>query len=183
MLYRILDDLPKLPDNLKKLAWDSVDSQSAVINWYVLGNTHGRTLYKDSKTHGRSSGLPRREMPEEFNKWISENITDLFIDVGLCVSEVGLDHSGPHRDQSRNFSLVYVLRQGSENATTTYWKPKPGIEVLNHYSNYDELEFLDQINIPLETWCLLDGKTIHSVENIQEGRVTIQVSINTNPWA
>ena len=181
MLYQILD-LPKLPDDLKKQAMSFVESTSDAINEYVLGNTHGRTLYKDNKEHGSSTGLPRKAISKDFEQWVYNNITTLFHDVGICISTPGFDHSGSHRDQSRNFSLLYVLQQGSENATTTFWKPKPGVPILNHYSNYDELEFLDQINIPLETWCILDGKTVHSVENIQEGRVTVQVSLNENPW-
>lgn len=184
MLYQIIKDLPALPDNLKKMAWEYAGvKQDDALNPWVLGYTHGRALVKDNKEHGYSTGLPRKQISKEFNQWIHDNITNLFHDVGICISEAGFDHSGPHRDQSREFTLMYVLKQGSDNATTTFWKENPGVPVLNYYDNYDELEFLDQINIPLETWCLISGRAIHSVENIKEGRISVQVSLNQNPWA
>ena len=183
MLYQIIKDLPALPEELKKMAWEytGVERDDALNPW-VLGYTHGRALGKDNKEYGHSTGLPRKQISEAFNQWIYDNITDLFHDVGICVSKTGFDHCGPHRDQSRAFTLMYVLKQGSNDAITTFWKEKPGVPVQNYYDNYDELEFLDQINIPLETWCMLDAKAIHSVENIQEGRVSVQVSLNQNPW-
>ena len=176
MLYQKLD-LPSIPDNLKAQAWARVTQESVIFNQHVLGNSHGRSLFKDGEFVGTSTGLGLREISDEFDQWIRSNIISEFIRVGLCVSEAGMDHSGPHRDQSRDYALLYLLQAGSDNATTSYWKEKPGVSVKNH-SDYDELDLLDQVVIPLETWYLIDAKTTHSVENIKQGRITIQIGLS-----
>jgi hypothetical protein len=179
--YKILDHLPKIPNELKQVAWDYATAEGVVFNSWVLGNSHGRELIKDGKYFGISTGLGRKRINDQFDKWVSNNITDSFIDVGICVSQEGMDHSGPHRDQSRNYTLLYLLRQGGNAATTSFWKAKsPQHENQNH-SDYDDLILLDQVLIPLETWCLIDAKTTHSVENIKEGRVAVQVSLDHIP--
>lgn len=182
MLYQILS-LPAIPAQLKAQAWAQAYAHGDTLNKWVLGSPHGRELVRDGHVVAQSTGLGRKRITEEFEQWVCENITDEFNDIGVCVSEPGLDHSGPHRDQSRNYTLLYLLQSGGDNATTKFWKTRePELELHNYYSSYDELELLDQISAPLETWCILDSKAIHSVENISEGRVSIQVSLNRNPW-
>ena len=39
-----------------------------------------------------------------------------------------------------------------------------------------------EIKIPLYTWCIIDSKVIHSVDNIVEGRIGIQISLMENLW-
>ena len=91
------------------MAWEYAGvEQDDALNPWVLGYTHGRALFKDNKEHGHSTGLPRKQISKEFNQWIHDNITTLFHDVGICISEAGFDHSGPHRDQSRAFTLMDV---------------------------------------------------------------------------
>jgi hypothetical protein len=176
MLYQKLD-LPQIPDDLKAQAWARVNQESDIFNRHVLGNSHGRSLYKDGEFFGTSTGLGLRKISDEFDQWIRSNIIEEFIHVGLCVSESGLDHSGPHRDQSRDYALLYLLQAGSDHAVTSYWQEKPGVTAKNH-SDYDDLDFVDQVVIPLETWYIIDAKTTHSVENIKQGRITIQIGLS-----
>jgi hypothetical protein len=176
MLYQKLD-LPPIPDNLKAQAWKRVEQESVIFNQHVLGNSHGRSLFKDGEFFGTSTGLGLRKISDEFDQWIKSNIISEFLHIGLCVSDPSMDHSGPHRDQSRDFALLYLLQAGSDNATTSYWKEKPGIAAKNH-SDYDDLDLLDQVVIPLETWYIIDAKTTHSVENIKQGRITVQIGLS-----
>lgn len=176
MLYQKLD-LPPIPDDLKAHAWNRVEQESVIFNQHVLGNSHGRSLFKDGKFFGTSTGLGLRHISDEFDQWARSNIISDFIHIGLCVSDPSMDHSGPHRDQSRDYALLYLLQAGSDHATTSYWKEKPGVLAKNH-SDYDELDLLDQVVIPLETWYIIDAKTTHSVENIKQGRITIQIGLS-----
>ena len=51
-----------------------------------------------------------------------------------------------------------------------------------HYvNNYDDLELVAKTNFPLNQWFLINAGVLHSIENIPNGRLSIQMSFTGLP--
>ena len=177
MFYWKFLDLPAVPRHLKEQALAVLDKkdEEKIVNPHIL-YAHGRTLTMDGKEHGHSSGFGIRNISTEMEDWVEQNILPTRR-VGIGSTVPGFDHCGPHRDQSREFSLLYLLKSGSENATTKFWELKTPAPMEYYYSNYDDLILVDQVTAPLEQWYIVNAKAIHSVENVSEGRISIQIGL------
>ena len=177
--YKLLN-LPVIPGHLVDKAIQCSTKQDDTLNHEYVSLTHGRPLYENGKEIGRSSSQVRKRISDDFEQWVKDNITDRFKDVGVCATEEGMNFSGPHVDQTRNYSLLYIISPGSTHATTSFWSTTKPIE--KYYNEYADLTLIDQVTIPKDTWCIINSKCIHSVENINQGRISIQVSLLENPW-
>jgi len=177
MFYWKFLNLPEPPEYLKQQALAVVDQPDPgpITNPHIQ-YAHGRSLYQNGQAHGRSSGFGIRTVSVELEDWIEQNIVPTRR-VGVGSTVPGLDHVGPHRDQSRDYSLLYLLRSGGQNATTKFWELKTPAPLEYYYSNYDDLIQVDQVTAPVGQWYILNAKMIHSVENVVEGRVSIQVGL------
>lgn len=184
MFYKILD-LPEIPECLVDIARKKAKqyfNDNEIINKYIL-SAHGRELYRNGKFIGHSSALGRKKINDDIEQWIMHNITEKFNDVAITVSQDGMSYSGPHIDQSRNFALLYILDQGGDKVLTRFWKTKESEKTFkNYYNSYDNLELIGEVIFPVNKWCLMDAKTIHSVENLERSRVSVQVSLMENFW-
>jgi hypothetical protein len=118
--------------------------------------------------------------PEDLVKWVEENVTKNYIHVCTTKSD---DESkrivGPHIDLSRNYTILYPVRTGGENVSTVWYRLKSGENPLNrqYYLDYSELEEIDRVVIPAETWCVINSKCIHSVEGMTSSRHLIQIGL------
>jgi hypothetical protein len=175
--YKLLPDLPDVPVELQQqIIASSVNSE--IQNPFVLGSSHGRLLYKhNQEPYGRSTAFANRSVDPEVETWVKENITDSYVRVSSCSTDPGFEHSGPHRDQSRDFALIYLLIAGSDQAVTSFWDLKTPGKLKNYYSDYSELVLVDQLKSQPHQWYIMDAKRIHSVENIIEGRTSLQISL------
>lgn len=183
--YEFLE-LPKLPADLKNqvLEASKSDDPTRMFNYgrLSIGN---RKIYNGTNFVGLSSEYYRKKVSDEFEQWIKDNITLRFVDAGVSVTTPGYNLNGPHVDAGRCYVLIYPIQTGGPDAVTSFWKPKDGSGPINYkryYNNYDELELVEQVKIPEETWCIIFNRVPHSVENISEGRITVQISVNYHPW-
>jgi hypothetical protein len=176
--YKLLAELPDVPVDLQQQIITASTSQSLVQNPHVLGSSHGRLLYDhNQELYGRSTAFANRAVGADIEAWVEKNITDSYIRVSACATEPGFDHSGPHRDQSRDFVLIYLLTTGGDQAVTRFWNLKTPGQLKNYYSDYRELVQIDQLKSQPHQWFVIDAKKIHSVENIREGRISLQISL------
>ena len=180
-------DLPQVPSNLVDQSWVAynqwlVRDQTDIINPHVLDKkNYGRNLYKNGQLHGYSTGFGLQSVSEQLETWVRDNIVPEFRYAGIGASTPNKEHSGPHRDQSRNYALIYQLKSGGPDSCTVFYREKQHDPDKHfYYENYDNLEVIDTIYPKLEQWYLMDTQVIHSVENIVDGRMSIQISMTDN---
>ena len=77
-----------------------------------------------------------------------------------------------------------MIERGGEDVVTNFWLEKekplerePSVTV----DSYDSLTLIDQVKFPLNTWVLFNSRIIHSVENLESRRASIQISMNHLP--
>jgi hypothetical protein len=177
MFYYKFLDLPPVPDHFLEQCLQTIKDTSGVLNPHVKGASNGRPLYKNGKLHGYSSGFGLQHVSEEFDQWVRDNLVADFRYAGVGSTTPGRDHCGPHRDQSRDYSLLYLVKTGGDDSCTQLWKKKIADEPQNYYDNYDDFDLIEEIRPALHQWYLLNSKVVHSVENIKEGRISVQVSL------
>ena len=81
---------------------------------------------------------------------------------------------------------MYPIHSGGPYAINSFYFDKsrgklidPSMTVDNCFQeDYDLLDVVAQIQIPLRTWVVINSKVLHGVENIDQGRVVIHASIN-----
>lgn len=124
-----------------------------------------------------------RDMGEDWDAWLRENIVDDFLETGLRVSEPVSDTHGAHTDPLRKWKLYYLLERGGDDAVTCFYKEK-GQPIVRDQSddmvvcnNIDELEVIDRVQWPMHQWVLINTMIIHGVEGIQGHRCNFTVSI------
>ena len=129
-----------------------------------------------------------RDMGEDWDTWVRENIVDDFIETGLRVSEPVSDTHGAHTDPLRKWKLYYLLERGGNDAVTCFYKEKaqPVVRDLDDMvvcNNMDELEVIDRVQWPMHQWVLINTMIIHGVEGIQGYRYNFTVSIKPRDLA
>lgn len=189
-----LHDYPKIPvefyQEFLDQDIDTVPKDQAVNYTYSnseyrtrLTNRYGQML--KGKTQYRIA------IGKKFEQWIknafgAEDQDQWYMDSGFTFL-IGLEGNeticAPHTD-TRHWGLYYLVSRGGEDVTTNYWieKDKPVIrESLITIGNYDDLNLLDSVQFPVNTWVLMNSRIIHSVENLTGDRKSIQVSLNCLP--
>lgn len=185
-VYKVLTELPPVPQEFINQALDFVAVQyheAKPINTWAM-SVHGRPIYQGGKQIGESSSQIRKHFSDTFEQWIKENIIEEFLDWGVVATTPKMNYVGPHTDIARQYSLIFPIELGGDEVTTSFWIPADGSPppYAPTYSNYDDLIKVGDLKAnPLE-WYILNSKIIHSVENISQGRITIQVSLDHNPW-
>lgn len=110
--------------------------------------------------------------------WIRNNIDTGYDSIGLNHHNVTNDSNIPHVDKTRNWILMWILDTGGEDVHTVYWQEK-GFGVIREpgcypRKNHDLIEIENHVFEP-GRWILMSGNVIHSVENIQHTRKSIQI--------
>ena len=118
-------------------------------------------------------------------EWAKKNISNETIDIRVFSSMVGRVMTGPHTDMTRKYTLLYLLKSGGPHHKSVYYKEKgdSNVSYPGRYSvtDFSQLEQLCQVQIPLNKWILLNSHVLHSVEQIQEGRISIQINMDLIP--
>lgn len=192
-------DLPDLPQSIIDAAWQSLEINKnnhkvKVNNWldrpgyaeYEYRNFTLRdgTEVKTVKSH-------RYSISKEFDDWVVEHCQ---LDPAPCGVAVYDDHSSffaPHVDISRDYTILYMLDLGGSNVETTWYRQhghnllRPDLKSVFDpgviTKNFDTLEEIDRVRLPLGRWVCLNAAILHAVENIQGVRVGIQLSSNHIP--
>jgi hypothetical protein len=194
--YKILD-VPALPTELEDLLWTryhspDLDQYKYTSDHYlnrrpefahkpgpgdVVGLRHGQEF-----PNGRGA---RYQLDSIFDDWVIEHITNDFIDTGIYVIFGDRYHTViPHTDQTRNFSLLYLLEPGGDNTHTDFWiEHGQSIhrEMKTFQGDYSRLTPCLSVKWPLRTWILLNTNILHSVEELSSPRIQFQVSLDRIP--
>lgn len=192
MITHLVVDLPPIPEHFY-IDWlakpvDQLPSQT-------INDVHTSQHYKNRITDRYGSKIKtnyqrRYDMGTEFVEWCKDKIncpsesSDLWYkDHGFTVNGlIGSTHC-PHTDM-RDWHLYYGLVTGGDDVTTCFWLENNCPLVRDYQttpSSYDDLVLVDQVKFPVKTWILFNSRVLHSVENIQFPRYSIQVSMKSLP--
>jgi hypothetical protein len=94
----------------------------------------------------------------------------------------------PHVDITRKWPLMYIIDTGGSNVRTKFFKHRdrplyiPGDQSENY--RMEDLTEIDDVCIEPNRWCILNGRIIHQVVNIEQPfRTSIQLSMQENYFA
>ena len=166
-----------VPEHFLENCFESAKNTTTILNPHVKGASNGRALYKNGQLHGYSSGFSLQDVSDEFEQWVKDNIVANFRYAGIGSTTPGREHCGPHRDQSRDYSLLYIIKMGGDDTCTQFWEKKIPDKPQFYYDNYDDFDLVHEIRPTLHQWYLLNAKKVHTVENIKDGRISVQISL------
>jgi hypothetical protein len=189
--YKILD-LPDIPDEYVNLALDRAKNHQ--------GKMQGG-LPKDFYSYSREVQIagekvicrnnPRFELEDIMSNWITANISTEWSMIGVATSVLNrtIDYKStlqsPHTDSVRGYALLYLIESSNFDQDTVFWQ-ESGYPVrrkrgINHF-NMDTLTKIDSVRIPPKTWTFIDTSILHGTVNIQNSRITIQISFDIDPF-
>jgi hypothetical protein len=189
MYYKLLHELPHIPQELIDLAYSSIDSEEnfqhspdkVQIDWKMTKNLKIKVNGKEKINRPALAW----HVDEELKQWVYKNITDIDVDhvrISAIKADDEHDTCGAHVDRAREFALLYVIENGGLDNKTVFYQEKgqPIIrEKAARCNDHDNLIELDSISIPLRTWCLLNVRVLHGVRNLNSKRVSIQIGLDS----
>jgi len=195
--YKIMSHLPAVPDELVTVALQRATDFSAQPEQERVKKEinrqddylRGRVVVRgDKKITSRPA--PRADISSEFSQWVDLNISREWSQIGVGLNlppdnGQSSDLLAPHTDKSRAYSLMYLLDQSNHDQFTV-WYQEVGQPVCRKRNtmgfDFDQLIELDRICMPSKTWVYLNTDILHSVENVQGFRTSIQISFDIDPF-
>lgn len=151
---------------------------------YEWPNQKNRDLTRNNDQHQISGHNHFRKFDADVLSWVHDNISPLAVDVRHSFSTPGRPTVGPHRDKTRDYTMIYLYTSGGPDHATVFYQEKDcELERPIGYwvNDYAKLTEVSRIQIPLNTWTIINGKVLHSVENTPNIRSSIQISFNDFP--
>jgi len=183
--YKILSHLPILPEFLQAQALNTV-GPDVTLNASRPEYTN-RILVKGDKTF-LSTRSNRSDLSTEFKQWIKENIVNEFTECSVSRTSADVSaYQGPHTDKTREFVLMYVLEQGGPTCRTVWYQEKgqsfyrPGKQWLM-INDFDQLDIVEQVQLPVNAWSIMNTQYLHGVENITEDRISIHIGLDSDDF-
>ena len=125
--------------------------------------------------------IPRYVVGDEFDQWVRDNLITDFTAATIAISQHGNGGSlGPHADRWRNFVLLYLVQNGGDHARTNFYQQQGQPLIRDKFAiedDYDSLQLIDSFQIPLNQWVLLNGRILHTVEQIDTVRIAFQIEL------
>lgn len=186
-------DLPSVPNTLLTAAEKMVNdpNNDTWLNNPVIKSNHGKLLYDAGKFVGSSTMFQCKKFTTEYDTWVKKNILcdpnikRVFKYAGITANKPGHDFSGPHTDSSRNYVLMYLIKnphdKNNNPQITKFWKKKKHVVTENSNNDFANFELIDQVVFPLYQWILMNGQCFHSVSNISQGRISLQIGLDRQP--
>jgi len=114
--------------------------------------------------------------------WAQEFITLNAKDIRITSTYPGFERCGPHIDRTRNFTLMFLIQTGGDHHETVFYKEKNTLDLVRpkgyHVDDYDKLDQIKTIVLQKNAWNLINGRILHSIEYIIDGRISIQISMD-----
>ena len=171
MTYAFYPDLPPLPD-LPLQASTETFHQYLTISCDRNGVPVPNTV------------CTRHTINPDMVEWTKQNVSQEFHAIGLNCQ--GTDNGGvaiPHTDRTRNWTLMWIMDTGGVNVNTVYWQEQGfdvGREPGYYPKNYNSLIELENHVFEPNRWVLINAQVIHSVENLESIRKSIQIGFWNN---
>lgn len=143
----------------------------------------GRTLSRAGQE--LSAGVyTGNEISDQLIQWLRDNIIDEWATAGY--STITPPCLGPHMDRTRFYTLQYVLDTGGDAVSTVFYRARSeDLEIDTgrglYFNDYTKLEPYEVVRVQAGQWYLINGREIHSVENIQRPRTAIQIGLMRDP--
>lgn len=196
--YKMFPELPKLPKEhmmeLRNIAYDPFTHTTNPLpcidhSWSMsIGDQFIRlhTELELSRLHG-AQYTPKCDVPESIKIWIQENIGTAGTRVTLTPNLFKGDYVLPHLDRTRKYAMLYLLNTGGKCVHTCFYTPINGVIPAQNprynqvWTNRDDLELVDFVQIPAETWTCIRVDVPHAVYGLQndQRRIALQVSLDT----
>jgi hypothetical protein len=188
-LYKILDDLPHVPQELIDRAYAKINTEleqmpsnsDQKIDWTKI-TTDKIIVDGVEKTNAPNLAYG---LDEDVRDWVHKNITDrdiANIRIAATNTTAENDTNGAHCDLSRNYTLLYLLESGGPDHRTVFYREhgqplwrKNGDRCNDH----SKLDIVDSLQVPLRRWTLITTRVLHGVRNIPTPRISIQVGLNS----
>jgi len=160
----------------------SLYKESTKYNYYKPGkDPHAvRQLVKQGNSI-EMVRIPRYVVGDEFDQWVRENLVTDFTAATIAISHNGNGGSvGPHTDRWRNFVLIYLVQTGGDQARTNFFQQQRHPLIRDKFAivdDYDSLELIESFQLPLNQWVLLNGRILHTVDNIDTVRIAFQIEL------
>lgn len=184
LLYSLID-APTPPDWMIAHAKDQNPYGKGKLTENVM-NDHGdafthRPLYKDGTVYTNSFNWSTY-MNDESLEWAKKYVTAQTKDVRSVNTTPGRYRNGPHTDRSRDFTIIYLLESGGDDHETVFYKERGQDQLVRpratHVDDYNNVEKIASFKLAVNRWNIVQGLVLHSIENIPEGRFSIQLSID-----
>jgi len=199
--WQIMDHLPGVPDYFVEQALSLSHDWRSKIDQLMTDNASVETssyfVGADGKKYRERTG-PRIPFNEEFEQWVKQNISDQSVSIALAQmlassnSDIEDTHATSiHTDNlPRKFVLFYVIKKGNDDQWTRWYRRVgkeliPGGEKLFYLSpgsadqfitvDGEELELIDQVCMPSNTWVYADVRILHQSANQLGERIAIQI--------
>jgi hypothetical protein len=178
MYYRVLDDLPKVPEELEKRLMSLTEDDEP----YIQDRIRTSKFWNRTGKPGQIQSFPKIELAErEEGIWFKENIHPTATYYQLLKNIESGDNFWPHTDRTRKVGLMYLLQTGGD-PDTVFYRTTDGspVQPAQTWPDYENLTEVDRIKIPLHTWVLLDVSKPHSVEGMKGQRISVQLAFDDN---
>jgi hypothetical protein len=120
------------------------------------------------------------EANEEINTWVRENVDANVVHVGIQVMYNG-ELITPHVDEMRSYAYNYIIEKGGD-PTTSFYTAKEEFQHLKAYPRTvftpDRLTMIEETKIEPYRWHKIDTTVIHGVNNIEQGKKRISLSLS-----
>lgn len=184
-----LPHLPRVPESLYsdflKIDLDNTPVEND-MNYTSVSNTFRQRIVKKDGVPYPTRTQRQFNLGPTANQWVFDNIfpnadPSWFVSFGISFTR-GAPIHGPHSDP-RRWAMFYLLERGGDDAYTSFWLENGhGVERTNVTVNdYNRLTLIDRFQWPIGRWVLFNPRVIHSVENLVDTRISLQITFNFLP--
>jgi hypothetical protein len=188
MYYAELD-FPSIPDHLLVDRFESVENQESSD---VRSKRFGLEEYYSK--HGQSISPCQYWVTQVKNKelcsWLRKNIPGTKNLRRFCYQNAYHVSGGyhiVHNDVCRTYAINYIVKQGGDDAYTSWWveKGQPVVRTQKFgggynssaLSSYDNLEMLDTVKFEQGKWYIMATNVLHDVGRIVGLRKSITLDV------
>jgi len=179
-LYAFVPELPEPPE------WAIMQGQQRYSQGTDLVDTKqlDQIVIKKHNQYFKNASNYTTMLDHTVLDWCHSTIGSEIIDARYSCTKPGLSISGPHCDQTRNFTLIYLLKTGGSKHRTVFFQEK-NCDVLRvnglRVNDYSKLDEIASIQLPLNAWTILNARVLHGIENISHGRISLQLNCTQIP--
>lgn len=199
MYYKKMENLPRLPEDLKQeLVEEAVrifatQQENRILYHRRFELDDSTTLnymgHEDMQFYEQSGGVSCLAMNadlenrvKEFFKQANHPVTNQFEYYGFLYVEGG-PYCAPHIDdlERRRNGFQLLLKSGGSDTTTAWWEPKEDYKdsKIIDYSGipYSKLDKVGEACLEENVWYWMKFDTIHSVEKLESLRIFLGTGI------
>jgi hypothetical protein len=141
-----------------------------------------RVFVKEGETFQGNTQKTIR-LDDSMVQWAKKNIGSKCLDVRASYTTTESKYHSAHVDPSRDWAAIYVIKNGGPANKTCFYFDNSLEKLIPENRNYfqeraEHLETIAELQIPEGRWVLLNGRALHGVEEIPNGRIIIHASFD-----